>query len=50
MNRIVVRQGSKEYCESYINEIKSMGYTIVDYVLTPFGDEWMIAINYEDED
>ena len=50
MQRIEVKQGSKEWCEEYVNSIKEMGYEIIDYVLIPFEDEWMVAVNYFEED
>lgn len=42
------REGSKEDCENFVEEIKSMGYIIIDYALIPIEDHWMITVHYKE--
>lgn len=44
------REGSKEDCENFLEEIKGMGYVIESYILAPVQDHWMITVTYRDED
>lgn len=44
------REGSKEDCENFLNEIKSMEYEIVSYAIIPIEDRWMITVSYNKEE
>ena len=43
-----LREGSKQDCENFVEEIKNMGYVIISYILIPVGDHWMVTVNYKE--
>jgi len=47
---IDTRQGTKEYCESLVDEIKAMGYEVIESALVPLEDAWGIAVSYNKEE
>ena len=48
MIRSVTASGTRERCERFLDEIKTMGYTIVTYILEPVEDGWTITVSYKD--
>ena len=43
------REGSRQDCENFLNEMKGM-YKIISSSIDPIGDHWIVYVSYEIEE
>ena len=42
------REGTKEECDGFADEVRALGYVVISQVIVPIGDHWMVTVTYID--